>query len=265
MLSRLKDWFRNSGIKYLLVGHDSDKYRTKMMDSINPMVKVIEDPDYPLARIYRDSVFQGIIDTFDVLVGNHYDFDNDGKGRKGVLDVLILPLISRRIFGEFIALLAWNPEEPKMTFSKGLLLLGLEIAVIPAAVIEIARIALGIALTALLTPVVIGGHCVTYFKAHALKNKIQELQVIDVTTQSYNTQAIQQSLAEWMKNNRVTNVNQLEYIREEPGHFRKKTRSCLFPNARLLDDKFKLAPDANTPDVLAAYEKLNLGKHVRMR
>jgi hypothetical protein len=245
MLSRLKNWLKKSGI--------------------NPMVKVIENPKYPLARVYRDSVFQGIVDTFDVLMGNHFDFDNNGSGRKGVLDILILPLISRKIFFEFISTMAWNPAEPKMTFKKGLRFFGLEIAAIPAAIIEVSRTVLGLALTLAITPVVVGVHSIAYFKARTLKNKIQELQVLDATPQNSNTKTIQQSLAEWMRNNKIADVNQLEYIAEEPGLFRKKTKSLLFPDAKLSTQKFKLAPDVNTTDIMAAYEELNLGKHVRMR
>ena len=60
--------------------------------SFNPLRIVIENPQYPLARIYRESFWTGLSDTYNVLLGH----DEEGKWlHPGVLDVLGYPLLAR--------------------------------------------------------------------------------------------------------------------------------------------------------------------------
>jgi hypothetical protein len=151
----LKKWLSKSGV--------SGIYGTKIIDEINPLKEVIEHPDYPLARIYRTSFWRGIKDTYDVLMGEHYSF----KGRKGVLDLLIFPLISRICLSYSLLLLGdfFNND------TRGVIFKALE--VVPCFVL----IAIGV-LTLILTPIVAVVHAVTYPQSKRYKEEIQKLEGI---------------------------------------------------------------------------------------
>ncbi len=85
MLTRVKNWFKKSGIKYVVIPSRHPNYHlqgTEMIDSLNPLDRVIEHPEYPMARIYREGFWTGVADTFHVLMGNHYDMYVTGGGEK---------------------------------------------------------------------------------------------------------------------------------------------------------------------------------------
>ncbi len=105
------------------------------------------------AAIHDDLNFiEGIITTFNILVGDHYDINlkgwNDNKGgAKGVFDFLILPLLARKLIADtFLA------ERTNILVNA--------IAWTIALPIEIARFGAGIALTLLLAPVVAVVHLI---------------------------------------------------------------------------------------------------------
>ncbi len=105
------------------------------------------------AAIHNDVNFiEGIITTFNILVGGHYDLrlkgrnDNNG-GAKGVLDFLILPLLARKLIAD-----TFLPERTNILMNA--------LAWTVALPIEIARFSAGIALTLLLAPVVAVVHLI---------------------------------------------------------------------------------------------------------
>lgn len=98
------------------------------------------------------NVIEGIVATFNIIVGGHYDVNAVGRnnckgGAKGVLDFLILPLLARKLIADTL--------EPDHT-SRLLNILAWTVA-LP---IEIARISAGLALTVLLAPIVALVHAI---------------------------------------------------------------------------------------------------------
>lgn len=165
-------WFRASGIQYRQQFYRNSKQPCglegmQMLDDLNPFAQVIETADHPMARIYRTSVWTGIKDAFHVLMGNHYDLAKTGKGRKGVLDLLIFPVIARRLLGY-----AANQERPVLVRAvMGTL----------GVLLEIPRAMLGIVLTIVSIPFVALVHLVTLPKAKELKQSLLEIQVAPVS------------------------------------------------------------------------------------
>src|SRR5947208_2205938 len=92
MLNRFKNWLKDPDMKYLYGKYTGEP----MIDSLNPFCVVVEDSQYPLARIARQSFWDGMFDTYGVFVGNHYDLLQTKKTYKGFLDIFIFPSISRR-------------------------------------------------------------------------------------------------------------------------------------------------------------------------
>lgn len=98
------------------------------------------------------NIIEGIIATFHIIVGSHYDMQlvgrNDCKGgAKGILDFLILPLLARKLFAD-----TFEPDQTNTLFN----ILAWTIA-LP---IEVARLSAGLALTALLVPVIALVHAI---------------------------------------------------------------------------------------------------------
>ncbi len=163
MISRFKNWLKKSGIKYSLA-HNSAFQGQEMIDFLNPLGRVIEHSEYPMARIYRKSLWTGIKDTYHVLMGNHYDLFLTGNGRKGVLDLLIFPVISRRLIG-----FAYSNEH-HISISVAAAIIGYAL--------EVPRGLLGISLTFVLTPFVAIFHVGAYFlKKKELRENIHLLKI----------------------------------------------------------------------------------------
>lgn len=157
------NWLRKTGIKYNSVEKEHAFYGKDMVDSLNPFDAVVENKQYPLARIYRTSILTGISDTYDVIVGDHYDNELRGSGRKGLLDFLIFPLVGRWLMG-----ISNNPNNN----------LALRIVTgIPAYLLEVPRFILGAALTIPAIPIVALVHAITAYKSYKLKQAAEKLPI----------------------------------------------------------------------------------------
>lgn len=157
------NWLKKSGLKYNSIEKSHALYGKDMIDSLNPFDAIVENREYPLARIYRTSLWTGISDTYDVIVGDHYDNGLRGTGRKGLLDLLIFPLVGRWLMG-----ISNNPNNN----------LALRIiAGIPAYLLEIPRFILGTALTIPAIPFVALVHAVTAYKSYKLKQAAEKLPI----------------------------------------------------------------------------------------
>lgn len=275
MLHLIKRGLSKSGIKYLLA-FGNPLQGTDMEDSINPFNTVIENPLYPWARIYREGVLQGILDTFNILMGNHYEINLQGKGRKGVLDIFILPLISRFIIFKLVESFlppANLPNRPPLStrLRAALVMEAWLIAAIPAAGVEVARTAAALVLTAVLSPLVLAVHALTFFKARKLKKAVSNFNVsAEVTNEVGSTVRIQKTLSQWMKATNVSSLNDIRYVSHvnefhpfhRPNVF-KRTLS-VYPE---VTGPFLIPQDnvSNDPQTIAAFQELNIGKQVRIR
>ncbi len=170
-----------------------------MIASFNPLDRVIENPKYPLARIYRKSFWTGISDTFDVLVGNHYPAHDHSvyeqeKTHLGVLDILLFPLFAQWLMR--IAYPELKGQKPideefnsnvKNEFDKDNTkeykypdTMPMPIRILAGAIaylLEVPRILLGSLLTLVLIPIVAFVHAALFYKSHSLKNEAKNLQI----------------------------------------------------------------------------------------
>lgn len=85
-------------------------------------------------------------------MGDHYDLGYTGHGRKGLLDVLIIPLVSRRLMAYA------NDKDADFILGSAAFIVG--------APLEIARFALGVSLTVALTPVAYVGNMISSTFSH---------------------------------------------------------------------------------------------------
>lgn len=165
MLEKAKDWLKKSGIKYIYAGGRSFQGQ-EMIDDLDPLSEVVPYPDYPLARIYRRNLWMQLLDTYHVLVGDHYDLQLKGHGRKGVLDVLIFPVIARR-------LIAFASDHENYFLLR-----------IPAGffggLLEMLRHFLGGVITLILSPIVTIVCMVSFFKEKEEEKKVGKLKIIEV-------------------------------------------------------------------------------------
>jgi hypothetical protein len=174
MWTKFKNWLRASGIKYQLPIFNPlsySSYKRNIVDVLNPFDLLIEDSSYPLARIYRKGFWQGIADTYNILIGKHYDVNLSGHGRKGLLDVLIFPVIARRL--SYMSY-AYDDSRP---FNKGSLLWRIPLGVV-GGILEIARGALAVGLTLACSPLVAIVQGVAYFKAKKLRENIANIRPV---------------------------------------------------------------------------------------
>jgi hypothetical protein len=189
LLQTLINWFKSSGI----VNSWAEPKRPSLqgqeiVDDLNPLAAVVENPKHWLARIYRESVWRGIADTYHVLVGDHYDLALNGKGRKGILDILLFPSIGRRLMG-----FAFNPQHDRYFRI---------IAAIPAFLLEIPRGIIGGLGTLALSPAVAVVHVVTYFKASKLKETAGNLQI--AVTKETDKKTYTTTLLQFMQENNLS-------------------------------------------------------------
>ena len=195
-------FFRRSGI-YHLRKSDSKPYLDglEITDVINPFCYLVErlEPRYKMARIYRTSFLTGIRDAFHILMGDHYDLNSTGTGRKGVLDLLIFPVIARRLMG-----FAFNPKHNVISRA---------IAFLPAVLLELARGIVGLALTLGVIPLVGLVRLFTLRESLRLKRKALSLQVLTYNTE--NGDAVPTSLKS-IKNliNNLDNIKEIKALKE---------------------------------------------------
>lgn len=251
-------WLKSSGIRY--------RDGREMIDSLNPLDEVIETRKNPMARIYRTSVWRGIFDTYNVLVGSHYNFKNkNGQTRKGILDLLLFPVIARRLM-----YLAYRPT-PKWY---------MKLLVIPAAVVgiplEIIRGLLGIILTVPLSTVVVGIHTLTAYKGYQLRKRALSLRVshVNLNTRIEQPEIFSKILAQHKKVGHFANVrcsiSDLASFAGSYDIYEKKTLSdrskayiCVtrfFKPKPISAEELKKALDTiEQKKALDAFEALNIG------
>jgi len=272
MWSAFKRWFAKSGIRYLLIPHGHNFQElggTEMIDTINPFTQVIEDPEHPLARIYREDVWQGFVDTFEILIGNHYDLSIEGKGRKGLLDILILPVISRRIIYHWVEVSGLNNQNNQdhiiIRLLKACILFPL---LIPAGIVEIGRGLLAGVLTFVAAPFVIGVHWATANKKHKLEEQIKKLPIVEIANLSDgSTGEIANTLNEWMRKNGAFSLKHIVYNQEKKLYGSKYITHILNPlQFRPQPLSFKThSGKSDTELAHDAMDELNLGQKVRVR
>lgn len=169
MATYLEAKLRLSGIKYAgwvpKEKRNTIRVGAEMVDDIDPLQVLREEENAGtiLNRIMQTEFFSGLVDTYNVLVGRHFDFDVIGKGRKGVLDILLFPLLSRWLIGYAAGRLFGTdkegPEHKPSAKDIGLAF----VAGIPGILLEIPRHVLGVFFTIALSPVVLLVHFVSAF------------------------------------------------------------------------------------------------------
>lgn len=157
VLSKIKNWLKKSGTY--------DFHDQEIIDEL-PFDKFFKHPSYPYFWLYEDSFFNRLKDAYEVLVGRHYNHW-EHPTKKGLLDVLIFPGISRKfILNPYFNRAPW----PLLFF----LYLGLPIALI----LEDARFTLGALITFLVSPIIVIVHACAYSKTQSYLKEISQLQLI---------------------------------------------------------------------------------------
>jgi len=259
MTTRFTKWLKKSGINWHSYAHpENDRAQDsyEIIDSLNPFDAFIENPAHPIARIYRESFWTGISDTFDVLMGNHFDYEKKG-GRIGVLDILIFPLISRRLIAYSDDLINRYP------LVSGLLgFLG--------KILQIPRIVLGGLLTFILSPIVALVHLFTSCKAKQLKNDVQDLSIsvthIPVPSEQQDnipTAQTTTTLHAWMQpKEKQAQLGKIEVYKKSPEN--KSEKTAYYYNHRFIKNMwtrttFQVNNDSQNPKALEAFHALNIG------
>lgn len=198
MWDKFKNWLKKSG--YFVAKPDTQSSKTdEIEDELNPLMALYSPDPTPVtvktplaphkkhlrrgwARIYFDSFWTGHEDTFRILLGVHYPYHPEQKGRKGVLDLLIFPLISRRLYSIY-----QQPDSRALRIA---------FAVLTApifALFEFARYALAALLTLALVPVVALVHLSAGIHAYILEKKAEQLKVRQVQSLSLSDSMVQLS------------------------------------------------------------------------
>lgn len=155
-------WLKESGVAHFHEEGEAVTLPNEVIDSLNPFDALIDLPEAPLSRIYNRTFFGRLSDTLAVLVGSHYDLDEQRQGRKGILDILIFPSIARRLFSLI---------DYRIT---GFYALSI---IIMASMLEVARFIIGAAITLALSPVIAIVHLFFSFKSRQLNNNINNVKV----------------------------------------------------------------------------------------
>jgi hypothetical protein len=282
MLNRFKVWMQRSGIRYVLAPSNPVN-GTEMMDSLNPFRKIIENPRYPLARLYRTTtVHQGLRDTFDLLIGNHYDLHITGKGRVGILDIFLLPLISRKIIYNLtdsvknMAINFNNGDAESSIFNDVIMALRATtwfVLAIPAVAIETARFLVAATITAFLSPIVLAVYAFTFFKSQKLFADVLDTKITLVNESDTSTNTINLTLGDWIHQNNVTDIEEIKYDAIKRQYYRKMDykffsrgdvpEDNVAPNFKLQPKSYRLGDNENSNS--DPFEELNIGQHVRVR
>lgn len=175
----------DSGIKYLMSYPIRDSLLDKEMRDELVWEKIKQNWDRPL------TFFQRIKESFDIIMGDHYDQNLNGHGSKGLLDFLILPLLSRKLLYLYLSTFKFRKDDDPyfppsyaeylrnlsnsfwfiFTSFIGAPILGI------VSSIELARVVLSTAITVLSLPVITGIHFLKKQQGEQLKKDALALKV----------------------------------------------------------------------------------------
>ena len=141
--------------------------KVEMLDSLNPFEE-ITNPTIPHGWFYHSSLYRRLYDTYDVFTGNHYDlFNQRGQGRKGILDLLIFPVIARRL-SAYAYIKDHKPTALRV------------LAGIIGYPLEVARHVTAIALTLVLSPIIMLFHGIVSIWGKSARKKIAAIKTLPV-------------------------------------------------------------------------------------
>lgn len=228
-----------------------------MNDSINPFDTILENPKYPLARIYRKSFWAGIGDTYDVLAGNHFRNTPGERTHWGILDLLIFPLVSQwlwRIACPSLQLTDY-PSRTNDTLPGTLPLFFRVVAGIAGVLLETVRTILAISLTILFLPFIALVHVFTASKAKELRNSALNVN-ISLINRNNEKQEILTSLDNLL-NSRISSRLGLDDIitTSEKNKYMLDPMGKCETNFRL----FKPGDDSKAIEAIEAFDALNIG------
>lgn len=242
----------------------TDTYlQESMNDSWNPFDRIIENPEYPLARIYRRSFWSSIADTFDVIVGNHYRYGEDQKTHAGFLDLLIFPLLSQwlmQIARPRYKLIKQAPREWEKIVNGYVIIeipgtMPLPICILAgtcAYILEGIRGILGVALTLLVLPIVAFVQTLTLYKANTLKNSAKKVEIND---ECHGTRTLEESLKKKFMN--------LDDISIDESAKKIKGLRYIIGEGSKFESGFTLFSDPkNKNQSVEAFKELNIGAKV---
>lgn len=248
-----------------------------MNDSLNPFDRITENPKYPFARIYRESFWQGIADTYDVIVGNHYRtsyYDEDTH--VGVLDILIFPLLSQQLMKVAFPTLKYKGEPPKEYESRsssgyvsyeipGTAPMPIRIiAGAAACILEIPRAILGGLLTLFCLPIVATVHAITAYKANKLKSEVKNLKVAE-SNKSYTNPSSTKTLGDLLRNDITKSSGKVVSLYDNLTDISadaKENTYTIDKNGKFDRQFTLLTQTADTTQIqsLNAFKELNIGK-----
>jgi len=275
--------------------------------SFNPLEQVIENSQYPLARIYRGGLKTGITDTFHVLMGRHLptdyvilfllsyrggnlamrlstvsrmmaEFDTTfdtldtiigeprvDLSRIGVLDLLVFPLVSRKLIE-----LAFSM---KTLFPLNILMGGIGL------LLEIPRVALAATLTVALSPIVMFVHLLAFPYAQYLKSQALNLQVnvikhnsnqsndsftriLDNTAKAgpQNLETYLSTFSPVYSDINLLRTASFENAAERVYRIKNTNRTATLAGTEIGPDHFEIPEDQKSTDSYKAFEKLNVGR-----
>lgn len=94
----MKNLLKKSGIKYCLIPSFNGKYEKlqgkEIVDEVNPFAVLAKNGSM-IDRMVDSEILERFDDTYEIIAGNHFDMDINEETRKGLLDILVVPLISR--------------------------------------------------------------------------------------------------------------------------------------------------------------------------
>jgi hypothetical protein len=170
MLSRFKHWLKRSGM------YVDNNHSLEIIDSLNPLDAVIETSAYPWAKIYRNTVWEGIIDAYHIFVGNHVNLHDQTSGRIGIIDILIFPLIVRRLIDFGFRAHRRANQIATQALSRAWSIVGVFLVIV-GLMLDIPRHVIGVILAVLFSPVVALVHLILYSKKAKLEEDINNLMV----------------------------------------------------------------------------------------
>lgn len=246
-------------------------FEESMNDSLNPFDSILENPEYPLARIYRESFWTSIGDTYDVIVGNHYrgSMYKPEPTHLGFLDILIFPLIAQWLMKIAFPEKKAIKEIPDKQKDEVLSSIPLPIRILAgglAGLLEGLRGTVGILLTLAVLPIVTLVHIFMSFKANSLKEQVKNLKVeseklgkYDQRKDGYLRYEETESLGSSLSRRCSLSSNELAGIRYSPGE-----NKYIINKGGMFEWSFTFFKSKNKSEVVEAFNELNIGaKRVR--
>ena len=172
MLARFKNWLKDSGtynrrdekIEDVLNPFDFTVFDFLRSDDAEQLKDFSRFDNWP-ARIYRNNFFDGLNNVWKLWLGHHYNFYGT-RGRKGLLDILIFPAISRRM-------LNWIDRQSHFSF---LLTIFVRMPLFIIAIsLEIVRRTLAACFTIALSPFVAIASIITAPKKSKIRQDIRKI------------------------------------------------------------------------------------------